>query len=290
MGRGIGFVGLGLIGGSMAKATRKAMDLGLLPEFDRIYALDTNEEVISTAIAEGIVDGSLSGSYSKCGLIMVALPPRALIRWAEENAHRLEGCILVDLCGIKTKIYSAIHPLAEAYGFTYVGGHPMAGREVSGYANSSAELFKGASMILTPDELVPEKTVKLLSELYLSLGFGRITLSTNSEHDSVIAYTSQLAHIASNAYIKSDSALKYKGFSAGSFKDLTRVAKLDEFMWSELFLMNRAPLIDELELYIENLQQYLEALKEYDSDGLVTALARGRRLKEAQLAMEEENI
>lgn len=277
----VGVVGLGLIGGSMAKAVRESISGGRQSYIDKIYASDLSGEVVDRAITERVIDGRLADNFSECKLVMIAIPPKACINWIKENAGKLTGCTLVDLCGVKKSIHDEAYPLSKEYGFTYVGGHPMAGREVAGYENSSAGLFENASMILTPDEDTDDELIADLGRFYKSLGFSKITLTTLEEHDRIIAYTSQLAHITSSAYIKSETAQHQSGFSAGSYRDLTRVARLDENMWTELFMYNREPLAAELEVLIDNLNDFLDVLKNGDSDSLRYLLKRGRELKES---------
>ncbi|MBQ8623285.1 MAG: prephenate dehydrogenase [Oscillospiraceae bacterium] len=268
----VGVVGLGLIGGSVVKSARKYTD-------SIIFGADLDKNTLEKAINEGTLDGALTcGNMKDCDIVMVAIPPFATKSWIEANAEHLTGTTLVDLCGVKRFICDAAKPLAEKYGFCFVGGHPMAGKEVSGYENASAELFKNASMILTPEGVSDEK-VAWLREFFLSLGFGRVTISTPEEHDAIISYTSQLAHIASNAYIKSPSAQRQMGFSAGSYKDLTRVAKLDARLWTELFACNRDYVTEELRVLIANLNEYLQALESGDDELLQQLLQKGRDLK-----------
>lgn len=278
----VGVVGLGLIGGSMAKAIRASISENKQDFADKIYAADLNRDVCAKAADDGVIDGLLDeNTFKECRLVTVAVPPKACISWIKEHARYLSGCVLVDLCGVKKSIYDEVYPLSKEYGFTYVGGHPMAGREVAGYENSSAELFKNASMILTPDDDTDKELISQLSLFYKALGFSKITLTTLEEHDRIIAYTSQLAHITSSAYIKSETAQRQSGFSAGSYRDMTRVARLDENMWTQLFMYNREPLIGELSVLIDNLNDFLDVLKSGDSDGLKYLLKRGRELKES---------
>ncbi len=268
----VGVVGLGLIGGSIVKSVRKYTD-------SIIFGTDLDENTLEKAISEGTLDGELTQeNMSDCDIVMVAIPPIATKKWIEANAKNLKGTTLVDLCGVKRFICNVATPLSKEYGFTFVGGHPMAGKEVSGYENASADLFNNASMILTPEDVSDEK-VEWLKSFFLSLGFGRVTLSSSDEHDAIISYTSQLAHIASNAYIKSPSAQKQMGFSAGSYKDLTRVAKLDASLWTELFSCNRDYVTDELRVLIKNLNEYLQALEAQDDELLYQLLQKGRELK-----------
>lgn len=270
----IGIVGLGLIGGSMAKSIKKNTKC-------TVYGKDISRETMAMALMSGSIDGRLDATTcSCCDLFLVALPPKALVEWVEQSAALLpKRSVLVDLCGVKRSITTAITPLAEQYGFAYVGGHPMAGKECAGFENADAELFKGASMILTPDKRTDIATLDALKSFFLAVGFGRLTFTDPEEHDRIIAYTSQLAHVASSAYIKAPTAQTHMGFSAGSFRDMTRVAKLDENMWTELFSANRDKLVRELEEFIGHLNDYLNALKSGDDQRLRELLREGRELK-----------
>ncbi|MBR4305054.1 MAG: prephenate dehydrogenase [Clostridia bacterium] len=270
----IGIIGLGLIGGSMAKAVKAATS-------HTVLGIDIDGETMTLARLTGAIDGELTDDKLKsCDLIMAALPPKALLRVMEEKAPRMGGTLFVDLCGIKTFVYKPLKTLADRYGFEYVGGHPMAGREAGGFHNASVTLFGGASMILTLDRESRAQTLEMLKAFYLSIGFGVVTFSNIEEHDRIIAFTSQLAHITSNAYIKSPTAQMHMGFSAGSYKDLTRVARLDEHMWTELFMGNRDYLLDELRILVDNLSEYLKVLEDGDEEKLTQLLRRGRELKE----------
>ena len=270
----VGIVGLGLIGGSMAKAVRKFTDC-------KILGIDKNQETMHMAKMSGTIDEDLTNeTVSECDLIMIAITPAALVTWVKENAKYFrEDAILVDLCGIKSKIYKDVSSAAKKAGFLYVGGHPMAGKEVAGFTNASPELWSNASMILTPDETSDIKTLDMLKEFYMSLGFGSIVFSTPEEHDRIIAYTSQLAHVTSSAYIKSPTSRSYMGFSAGSYKDMTRVARLDPDMWTELFLDNAENLETELAELIKNLEDYLSAIKSRDKERLHELLKEGLDIK-----------
>ena len=268
----VGIVGLGLIGGSMAKSIKAHTN-------HIVLGCDIKDEAISMAKMTGAIDGVMdSKNLPKCDIVMIAISPAALLSWAEENAHLIKGT-LVDLCGVKRNICQKLGALAQEHGFAYVGGHPMAGKEVSGFANASAALFSGASMILTPNEKNDIETLDHLKTFFLEIGFGDITFSTPEEHDRIIAYTSQLAHITSSAYIKSPFSQKHMGFSAGSYKDMTRVARLDENLWTELFLENADYLVDELKILVENLSDYLDVLEKGDKEKLRELLKNGRLLK-----------
>ncbi|MBQ9832785.1 MAG: prephenate dehydrogenase/arogenate dehydrogenase family protein [Clostridia bacterium] len=269
----IGIVGLGLIGGSMAKSIKAHTDC-------TVWGFDINTETLNTAQLTGAIDETLSpDKFSECDIIMIAVPPAVTIEWVNENAPLLKGTVLIDLCGIKRLLHQPIAQKAAEYGFSYIGGHPMAGKEVSGFENASATLFEGASMILTPDSASIIDELEYIKHFYLQIGFDKVTFSNIEEHDRIISYTSQLAHITSSAYIKSPTAQRHFGFSAGSYKDMTRVAKLDEELWTELMLGNADFLKDELKLLIENLKNYLEALENNDSESLKELLKEGRMLK-----------
>ena len=272
--RTVGIVGLGLIGGSMARSIKKHT-------IATVYGYDLDPEAMALATDAGAIDAPLTReTLQECDILLIAIAPRSLVKWVEDHADAIPTTtILVDLCGVKRYIYKHIAPLARENGFLYVGGHPMAGKEVSGFANSDRELYRDASMILCPDETADEESIDTLKSFFLSLGFGEIVFSTPEEHDRIIAYTSQLAHAASSAYIKSPTSRQRMGFTAGSYKDMTRVARLDPEMWTQLFMVNRDHMIDELQELVDNLTGYLDALKADDPKLLKKLLEEGRDLK-----------
>lgn len=264
-----GVVGLGLIGGSMAKAIKERTG-------HRALGLDQDAAVQARALTEGTIDGGLNGSnLGECDLLLLALYPHAAVEYLCANAPAIKkGAVVVDLCGVKRFVCQKALPLAREYGFYFVGGHPMAGREKSGYGASGAGLFSNASMLLAPGN-APEDVCGELADFFLSLGFGSVHRTEAEEHDGVIAYTSQLAHVLSNAYVKSPRALQYKAFSGGSFQDLTRVATLNEAMWTELFLLNRDFLIQEIDGLCGRLAAYGDALRAGDAEALHALLREG---------------
>ena len=270
----VGIVGLGLIGGSMARSIKKHT-------IATVYGYDLDPEAMALATDAGAIDAPLTReTLQECDILLIAIAPRSLVKWVEDHADAIPTTtILVDLCGVKRYIYKHIAPLARENGFLYVGGHPMAGKEVSGFANSDRELYRDASMILCPDETADKESIDTLKAFFLSLGFGEIVFSTPEEHDRIIAYTSQLAHAASSAYIKSPTSRQRMGFTAGSYKDMTRVARLDPEMWTQLFMVNRDHMIDELQELVANLTGYLDALKADDPAQLKKLLEEGRDLK-----------
>lgn len=272
--RTVGIVGLGLIGGSMARSVRKHT-------IAKVYGYDLSPDAMSLAELSGAIDAPLTKENLKeCDLLMIAIFPKALVQWVKDHADDISNeTILVDLCGVKRYIYNNVSPIAREKGFLYVGGHPMAGKEVSGFRNSDAELYKDASMILCPDDTADIDDLDTLKAFYLSLGFGEVVFSTPEEHDRIIAYTSQLAHAASSAYIKSPTSRQRMGFTAGSYKDMTRVARLDPEMWTQLFMVNRENMIKELQELVDNLTGYLDALKADDAEQLKKLFEEGRDLK-----------
>lgn len=267
-------VGLGLIGGSMAKSIKAKTS-------HEVYGIDLDAETMMFARLCGAIDGTLDEAAVKDSeIILLAVRPNAAVRWVRDNADSIsKNAILVDLCGIKREVCRQIAPIAKEKGFAFVGGHPMAGKERGGFVNSCDNLFDGASMILTPDESSEPVTLERLKDFFTDIGFGTVTFSNPDEHDRIIAYTSQLAHIASSAYVKSPEAQRRRGFSAGSFRDMTRVARLDENMWTELFMDNSDYLTQELEILIENLNDYLDALKAKDAEKMRLLLKDGREKK-----------
>lgn len=267
----IGIVGLGLIGGSLAKSIRKNTE-------HQVWGLDQDPTVLAKAKMVGAIDKEmLPEDLPSCELLIIATYPKDVTRFLQENGHLIKPKGLVmDCSGIKEEICIDAFLLAKKYGFTFVGGHPMAGIEFSGFDASSITLFENASMILTPLPDIQITQLELLKELFLSIGFSHIEISTPSKHDKIIALSSQLAHVVSSAYVQSPSALEHAGFSAGSFHDMTRVAELNEVLWSQLFLGNRENLINEIDGLIDRLKGYSRALKDQDEEDLYNLLHQGR--------------
>ena len=270
----VAIVGLGLIGGSMAKSIKARTS-------HTVWGIDLDQETMMMARMCGAIDGPLTAeNLPQANLILVAIRPGAAIEWVQSHAEQIaKSAILVDLCGVKRVVVEAITPIAERRGFAYIGGHPMAGRERGGFTAATDSLYEGASMILTPDERTDMRLLETLKDFFLDVGFAGLTFSTPEEHDRIIAFTSQLAHITSSAYVKSPEAQKRRGFSAGSFRDMTRVARLDEAMWTELFLDNTDYLSAELDVLIQHLTEFSQALKAGDGDTLRALLREGRELK-----------
>ena len=269
-------MGLGLIGGSMAKAFKRSRDVTVLAD-------NRNKTMLDFAMLSGAVDAPLTMENIKdCELLLLCSYPEAAEEYLKNAAEHIPADTLVmDCLGTKRKICEMAFPLAEKYGFTFVGGHPMAGTHNSGFKFSRADLFDGAPMVIVPPRYDEMELLERIKTLLEPVGFGSITVTTAEKHDEMIAFTSQMAHIVSNAYIKSPRAGSHKGFSAGSYRDLTRVAWLNPQMWTELFLENGDNLIKELDFLIERLGEYRTAIAENDPDTLIRILDEGRMRKKA---------
>ena len=270
----VGILGLGLIGGSMARAYAL--------EGHTVLACEKDENMLAFAMLAGAVHEPLTpDTIGSCDLILLAIYPAGSAAWLEENAGFISPDTLVmDLCGIKREICSRCFPLAQKYGFTFVGGHPMAGSQFSGFKYSRATLFTGQPMVLVPPRFDDMELLDRCKQMLAPCKFGHFSATTAEEHDRTIAFTSQMPHILSNAFIKSPTARQHKGFSAGSYKDLTRVAWLNPRMWAELFLDNKDYTLFELDTFIESLSAYRKALAEDDLDTLISLLDEGKRRKE----------
>lgn len=270
----VGILGLGLIGGSMARAYAIAGH--------EVYAAEKDTAILGFAELSGAIQGELTDDViPTCDLILLAIYPDGSACWLEEKAPLISPAALVmDLCGVKEEICARCFPLAEKFGFTFVGGHPMAGSHFSGYKYSRSDLFQGQPMVLVPPRFDDIDLLDRCKEALAPCGFGAFSVTTGQDHDRMIAFTSQMPHILSNAFIKSPTALSHKGFSAGSYRDLTRVAWLNAPMWAELFLENKENVLSELEFYIHSLCSYRDALAKEDYDTLTALLEEGKRRKE----------
>jgi len=269
----VGILGLGLIGGSLARAYAKAGH--------RVYACEKNLDMLEFAQVAGVVHGELNTeTIGSCELILLAIFPDGSADWLQANAPLISrDALVIDCCGTKVRICGRCFPLAEQYGFTFVGGHPMAGTQYSGFKYSRASMFYGAPMVLVPPRYDDIELLQRTKDALAPCRFGRFSVTTAQEHDRLIAFTSQIAHIVSNAFIKSPTAQIHKGFSAGSYKDMTRVAWLNPQMWAELFLDNREYVLNELNLFLANVTAYRDAIEQQDMDTLIQLLEEGRNRK-----------
>ncbi len=270
----VGIVGLGLIGGSAAKAFKAA---GY-----KVLSYDIDKSITGFASLEGTVDAELSAdNIASCDLILLTATPKAVAGYLKENAGLIpEHALVIDFCGTKQMICDLGFALAAEHGFTFVGGHPMAGLQYSGYKYSKPSLFNGASFIIVPPVHDDIALLDRVKQALMPLGFKKYVVTNADFHDRMIAYTSQMCHVVSNAFIKSPSAKFHRGYSAGSFRDFTRVSRLNENMWTELFIENKSHLLQELDLLISSLAEYREAIAAEDSESLCRLLRDGRIAKE----------
>lgn len=270
-------VGLGLIGGSICKALKK-----YTTHF--VVGCDINHDIEFAALRDVAIDKEFDGDFTGFDLVIMSLFPDSTEKYLNENISRFDKSTLItDVCGIKGDFSARLKSLAESNGMRYVGIHPMAGKEFGGYANSTADLFCKANFIVAPFEDSAESDIELLTGLAKELGAGKIVVTSPENHDKMIAYTSQLAHIVSSAYVKSPELKLECGFSGGSFQDMTRIATMNEKMWTDLFMQNRDNLIFELDTLIENLNKYSHALRFSDPEEMCRLIAEGRQLKEDNL-------
>lgn len=270
----VGIVGLGLIGGSFAKAYTKTGH--------QVLAKDIDNSVLQFAKMSDIVDDELTTDKLKeCDLILICTYAGAAIKFLEENGPYIGSKpIVIDCCGIKRVVVDRGMELAKQHGFTYVGGHPMAGTQFSGIKYSKADMYEGAPMVIIPPDYNDINLLDKIKRMLLPVGFASITVTSAEKHDEMIAYTSQLAHVVSNAYIKSPIAREHNGMSAGSYKDMTRVAWLSPEMWTELCMNNRDNLLKEIDILFENLQKYKVALENEDTKELERLFLEGKKIKE----------
>lgn len=270
----VGIVGLGLIGGSFAKAYHAA---GWT-----VYGYDVDESMLAFAQLADAVNAPLTmENIETCDLVLLCVRPLAAIGYLREVApHIGRKPVVIDCCGTKRVVCAAAFPLAEQYHFTYLGGHPMAGTQYSGFSHARANLYHNAPMVIVPPDFDNIELLSRVQELLRPAGFGSYSVTTAEKHDEMIAFTSQMAHLVSNAYIKSPTAEAHKGFSAGSYKDMTRVAWLNAPMWSELFLENRDNMLHELDCLMDRLMEYRAAIAEDDAAALTQLLEDGKKRKE----------
>lgn len=252
----IAIAGMGLIGGSFHKALER-----------------TGHDVAGFDKGDVVRVG-------EADLVIVALAPKTAVDWICLHADEFrEGAIVIDTCGVKGAVIDALRERGALAGrFTFVGGHPMAGKATGGYANSDADLFKGASMILTPDPGTPEAVIETLRAVFSDAGFARTVVADPAWHDEIIAFTSQLCHIISSSYVRDQLSPRHDGFSAGSYRDMARVGAPDPVLWAELFTLNRKALVPVLDRFIGRLSLFRESIASGDIKGLEAQIAEGAPL------------
>lgn len=261
-------IGLGIIGGSVCASLTAA---GYY-----VAGADRDESALSFALQQGFIREKAE-NLTDYQTVILAVPVRAAV--SVLNAERFrDGALVADVCGVKKTVEEAVY--ASPRNYRYIGLHPMAGKETSGISSASAHLFRGANLVMTVCPQTQESACREIAEYAKAMGFKRIVTCTAEEHDRKIALTSQLAHIVSNAYVKSPEVDGCEGFTGGSFQDMTRIAGVDEIMWSELYLSNRENLLAELDLLIGHLSEYRKALADGDEETLRQKLREGRHCRE----------
>lgn len=266
-------VGLGLIGASIAKALKQNTS-------HRVLGWNRTKSVMERALLDGTVDeiGELCDLIPQADITIINFYSDAIVPFVLEHRNEFKpGSIVTDSCGIKTKICRTLEK--EKFDFTFIGAHPMAGREVSGYDNSLADLFVNASFICTPIN-APKSKIDTLVELAKEMGFARTVVTNPEHHDEMIAFTSQIAHVLACSYVLSPLAPYHVGFSAGSYRDVSRVARINYEMWSKIFIANKKPLIDEIDDLVCNLEKFRAAIDDEDEDKLNELMSKANKIKE----------
>lgn len=260
--------GLGIIGGSLCLALKRA---GY-----SVAGWNRSQKHINYALENDIIDESAT-DFKKYDAVFVALPPKAAVKFLNENEFK-DGAVVADICGVKGYLEKEIYK--KPRNFRYLGTHPMAGKEVSGVENACADLFDGASIIIVNNQNSDIYAVQLITELAAEMGFKKIIECSSDEHDRKIAYTSQLAHVVSNAYVKNEEIKGCLGFTGGSFQDMTRIAGVDENVWTELYLLNKKNLSLQIASLISSLEDIKSALDDGDEEELKRVLKDGRTVFE----------
>ncbi len=267
----IGVIGLGLIGGSICRTLVKKTN-------HKVYAYTRSAATLAKAkLVEAYHEELTLDNAKELDILIISLYPKKIIEYMELYAPRMkDGAIVIDCGGNKRGICSAMEELSKKYPNLYfVGGHPMAGREYSGFSHATTTMFDNATFLMVPINNTPIEIRVIIKKLCIEMGFAGVVVTTAAEHDKMISYTSQLAHIVSSAYIKNPIATEHFGFSAGSFRDMTRVARLNPEMWTELMLNNSDFLVDQINVLINNLEEYKVALENKDESYLTKLLQDG---------------
>lgn len=284
MNRHIVIVGLGLIGGSMARALRGFED------FD-IIGLDVSQPTLRFALENHIIDRAETDpvqALAQGDLVFLCLHPQGIVDFlAEHRDHFKAGAMVTDVCGIKSAILEAAKALPA--GVSFVGGHPMAGRETSGIQNSLGNMFLNAHYILTPNGQSSPEHVALMERVAKQVGCADVVKTTPEEHDAIIAYTSQMMHIIAVAVCDDESLFRYQGFEGDSFRGCTRVAALDVPLWTQLFSMNAPALCTALEQLENNIRDYRLAIQSGDTQALAQRLSVSAARKRKMNQLEQES-
>ncbi|MCD8026879.1 MAG: prephenate dehydrogenase [Clostridiales bacterium] len=271
----IAVIGLGIIGGSFCKAIKKYTD-------NYVIGINRTLSTAEAALSAGAIDEiGTPENLKNADLVILSMYPQADIDYVKEHGAMIKkGAVVTDASGIKRAICPQMTELAQKFGFHFVGSHPMAGKEKNGFDVSDADLYQNASFIITPCG-AEQRYVDLLSDLARKIGFSSVKITTPEEHDRMIAFTSQLPHVLACAYVLSPCCPNHNGFSAGSYRDVSRVANINSKLWSELFLENKEPLTEELDILIKNITLIKESVESGDKEALTQLLEKGHRVKEA---------
>jgi len=279
----IGIIGLGLIGGSLAKAIKSHTDA-------TVIGYDISPTTLNKALMLGAVDEAMDEKGLKeCDMIFIALYPNDTIDFVKKNANNFkQDAIIVDCCGVKEAVCEPLHDFCYSKKMWFIGGHPMAGREYSGFEYAKTDLFANASMILTPFTYIPLEIVEETKNFCLGLGFKQVVLTTPQKHDQMIAYTSQLMHVVAATLCDNEILDRAEGFSAGSLRDCTRVAKLNPKMWAELFVENREALSEQIKIFTDSLNRIESMIHNSDTKGIEEFLTNTCERKKRYLAEKEK--
>lgn len=257
-------IGLGLIGGSYAEALKAAgFEVG---------AVTRSQDSIDYALSKGMIDSGttdVTREYvSRFDILVFALYPHVFLSWLEKYQDFIKpGALLTDVTGVKRSVVYKVQEMLRG-DLEFVGAHPMAGRELYGVRNADSSVFKGANYIVTPTAVNTEVAVQTCEELGRVLGFGHITRLSPEMHDEMIGFLSQLTHCIAVALMNSKESSHLAEFTGDSFRDLTRIAKINDEMWSELFLLNRDELLSQMDLFISKFGELRNALAAGDTDTL----------------------
>lgn len=266
--------GLGIIGGSYAQAIKKYTD-------HTVIGINRSEKPLQLALQCGAIDRiGTEKDLETADMLILGIYPQAAVEFIEKNGKYIsKKCIVCDTSGIKSEICPKMVELSQKYGFTFVGTHPMAGKETNGFESADEDLFKNASCIIVPCG-APKQAINTVTNFVFSIGFTQAPVTTPPEHDRMIAFTSQVPHVLACAYVLSPQCKKHNGFSAGSYRDVSRVAKINAELWTELFLENKEPLVNELDELINNLTSLRNSIAQSDNKKLFEQLKAGRKIKE----------
>ena len=257
-------VGLGLLGGSYAKALKR---FGF-----HVSAITLEQSSIDYAIKENIIDeGSVELDKRIIGeadLVIFALYPHVFVEWIEKNQGLLKsGALITDVTGVKCSVVYQVQDMLRS-DVEFVAAHPMAGREVSGVENSTDRMFVGANYIVTPTKKNTPEAIQTVIELGRLLGFSNVTTLCPEEHDEMIGFLSQLTHCIAITLMTCNDKENMEKFTGDSFRDLTRIARINDLMWSELFLANKDVLLEQMNLFIKKFNELKNMLENEDVDGM----------------------